>query len=438
MDFTVLQRAYDQNPLGFLVIKPIVENGAPVDIQVSYINPAAAKILGAPAKALLEKRLFRMFDGLLPTTWLSVCYETASGLMPQGVYDFSPKPDQCLQIDCFQYAAGYCGCILQDIADDTPALLRPESKPIHLAYQYMTPEEEAFSAILEQWSIPFSERSSLRAEYDFLYIADPETRELLYIEGLLGKESVFLGRKCYEALQGYADPCPFCNNQTLRYDQYHIWQHYSDALQREYLLRDKLVKWNGRPARMEVALDITSGERKAQLLSEALASRNLYMNCSNMLAEDAASFSSRTAAIESLRRVIALVCDYFQADSGFILFYGPPKLEAHWSKIDDSPTGLTLANAPPRSGFGTLERPFEGEIPTAHRGYKGSRPAEHIPQNLAERRGAFPLLRSFIPGRTALRILYPEQYWSQHGANLHFEHAGHHPRPHHAEHCAAQ
>ena len=93
-----------------------------------------------------------------------------------------------------------------------------------------------------------------------VYVSDPETYELYYVNRAMYSSSGYaegecVGRKCYEAIMGRSEPCPFCTNDWLGFDKFYIWRHYNEVLRREYILKDKFILWNGKKARMEIAID---------------------------------------------------------------------------------------------------------------------------------------------------------------------------------------
>jgi PAS domain S-box-containing protein len=98
-----------------------------------------------------------------------------------------------------------------------------------------------------------------------VYIADPVTYEVLFVNNFLEKrlDTDFLGRKCYEQFQGFNAPCEFCTNQIILQNSGNVyrWEYYNPHLNRHYLLFDRIIKWpDGRDVRFEMAIDIT--ERK--------------------------------------------------------------------------------------------------------------------------------------------------------------------------------
>lgn len=95
---------------------------------------------------------------------------------------------------------------------------------------------------------------------DVVYVSDVETFELYYLNPagrrLTGMYD-YKGRKCYEVLQGQSSPCEFCTNHCLRMDQFHVWENENPYLNRHFILKDKLILWCGKMARLEIAIDIT-------------------------------------------------------------------------------------------------------------------------------------------------------------------------------------
>ncbi|MDP8210193.1 MAG: PAS domain S-box protein [Candidatus Stygibacter australis] len=98
---------------------------------------------------------------------------------------------------------------------------------------------------------------------DLIYVADPDTYDLLYIndafERLFGKDN--LSRKCYEVLQGKDSPCPFCTNKIIleeRPGESYTWELQNEKNHKWYRCFDKGILWsNGKMVRFEMAMDIT-------------------------------------------------------------------------------------------------------------------------------------------------------------------------------------
>lgn len=189
--------------------------------------------------------------------------------------------------------------------------------------------EQVLSRLVENCSVALSEFATLQTKEDFIYISDPETYELYHISvqdpaQLTVKWADYQGKKCYAVLQGRDTPCPFCTNHLLRYDQYYIWTHFNPIMGKEYLLRDKLVDWNGKRARLEVVTDFTTPEHLKQLLLKTVASQNMLMNCTQTILNE-------VDTEDALRQILAHIADYFKAQWGYIYCFGETSYHVEWS-----------------------------------------------------------------------------------------------------------
>ncbi len=100
-----------------------------------------------------------------------------------------------------------------------------------------------------------------------VYVCDMETYELLYLNpgscNTLGKSpDQVLGRKCYEVIQGRTSPCPFCTNHKLREDSFYQWEFFNPTLDRTFMIKNRIIDWEGRRARIELSHDMYSTEYK--------------------------------------------------------------------------------------------------------------------------------------------------------------------------------
>jgi PAS domain S-box-containing protein len=95
-----------------------------------------------------------------------------------------------------------------------------------------------------------------------VYIADPETHEILYAnpakKGSFGEHIV--GRKCYRVFQGMDAPCDFCTNPMIfgeNLGKTHIWEVQNRRSGKWLRCIDRAIQWqDGRMARFEIAIDI--------------------------------------------------------------------------------------------------------------------------------------------------------------------------------------
>lgn len=149
---------------------------------------------------------------------------------------------------------------------------------------------------------------------ELVYVCDPLSYELLYLneEGrrLYGADAVG-SHLCYEVLQGRDAPCPFCTNDKLTSDSFLEWEFTNPLLNRHYLLRDRLVQWEGRTARLEIAFDVTDRQRESDSFKFLAAAGAMTVECIEAL-EGERSFG---AALDESLRILGA---FLEADRSYI------------------------------------------------------------------------------------------------------------------------
>lgn len=127
---------------------------------------------------------------------------------------------------------------------------------------------EAFS--IENEPLSFVEEGDLLAFADFLsaqseiaYLVDPDTFTLIcgnkaFYQRIGETPTTCLGMKCYEAMQGRSTPCPFCSKANWTTDKFFMWRNDNEVLEQEFLIKSKLVNWQGREVLLAIAVDISN------------------------------------------------------------------------------------------------------------------------------------------------------------------------------------
>ena len=120
-----------------------------------------------------------------------------------------------------------------------------------------------------------AERKQLLSIFDGMeedvYVADPQTHELIYINrSLREKFGEVVGRKCHEALQGLGYPCPFCTNPHLFGEKAgapYVSEFCNLVNRKWYRCVDKAIRWpDGRMVHCQIAADITEYREQAEAL----------------------------------------------------------------------------------------------------------------------------------------------------------------------------
>jgi anti-anti-sigma regulatory factor len=108
---------------------------------------------------------------------------------------------------------------------------------------------------------------------EIIYIADPDTHELLYINDTV--KNIFgdvLGCKCYEAIQGIDSQCDFCSNNLI-FGEYrgkpYVWEFQNLKNNEWYRCIDKAIPWfDGRMVRFELAINVTDLKKNEAIARE--------------------------------------------------------------------------------------------------------------------------------------------------------------------------
>lgn len=164
--------------------------------------------------------------------------------------------------------------------------------------QFLVREEKEQTA----WSLEAEERKAFIEEYrkeeignivesmdEAVYVSDVDTYELYYLNEAGRKLTGvydYKGCKCYEILQGKDKPCSFCTNGQLCKDKFLVWEMENEFLKKHFLLKDKLILWKGKLARVEIAFDITEKEIISQTIQQKLTSKRTMLDIYNMLTSD--------------------------------------------------------------------------------------------------------------------------------------------------------
>lgn len=170
--------------------------------------------------------------------------------------------------------------------------------------------QESLSRMSEDLRAPLDDISEL------MYVSDLETHELLFINET-GRKTFHLdkvaGQKCYQVLQGFSQPCSFCNSQQLIPGETYTWEYTNPITQRHYLLKDRLLEWEGRDARLEIAFDITEAEAEKQSLKRTLDAEQMLMECVRALYREHDLDQSVPLVLEQVGR-------YLSADRTYLFF----------------------------------------------------------------------------------------------------------------------
>ena len=97
---------------------------------------------------------------------------------------------------------------------------------------------------------------------EMVYVSDLETDTLVYmnasLRNALGFQSheEYVGKKCYDVLQGNNSQCSFCNKGKLEPGKLHTRTHKNPIMNRNFLIKDSVVCQDGKKYRIQIAFDM--------------------------------------------------------------------------------------------------------------------------------------------------------------------------------------
>lgn len=145
---------------------------------------------------------------------------------------------------------------------------------------------------------------------EVIYIVDIDTYDLLFINQA-GKDSFQLdnpeGKKCYEVLHHENKPCSFCNCETLQESAFERWEHVNKVIGRNYLLRDKKVKWNGRSLKIGIAMHVTDSAEQKRQLEYMVRAEEMIITCIKKL-------HSSSEVFQKLDEIFKMAGEFFRAE----------------------------------------------------------------------------------------------------------------------------
>ena len=149
------------------------------------------------------------------------------------------------------------------------------NRKVRIAYLKMESDERVRRKAEKSLNIERKQVMSMWDSMDeVIYVADPNTYEMLYMNNFSKKHwGDGMGKKCYSVLHKLDSPCPFCTNDRIFGDKIgttHIWEFQNTVNQRWYRCLAKAISWpDGRTVRFEMAIDINNRKNAEEKLRES-------------------------------------------------------------------------------------------------------------------------------------------------------------------------
>ncbi len=182
---------------------------------------------------------------------------------------------------------------------------------------------------------------------EMVYVTDVETNELIYMNQKLRNsmeihdDKQYIGKMCYEILQGKSSPCEFCTNCRLKTGEFLTWTHMNPVMNKRVLLKDTLVEENGKQYRIELAIDADS--------ENSCKPSYFYTRSETILNECLHKVFSTANAEESIDQMLQYIGETFHCDRTYIFELNESRVASNtyeWCKHGVTPQKEFLQNIP--------------------------------------------------------------------------------------------
>ena len=182
---------------------------------------------------------------------------------------------------------------------------------------------------------------------EMVYVSDVDTNQIIYmneyLRSALGFRSheEYVGKLCYEVLQGRDSPCPFCTNQQLRQGEFVSWIHKNLVLNKRFLIKDTMIFQEGRRYRIEIAIDADA--------EVACKTSYYYARSETILNECLQQIFSTTDPEESIRNMLSYIGETFLCDRTYIFELSNTHITSNtyeWCREGVTPQKELLQNIP--------------------------------------------------------------------------------------------
>ncbi|MBU0506477.1 MAG: ATP-binding protein [bacterium] len=118
---------------------------------------------------------------------------------------------------------------------------------------------------------------------DPIYVADPKTYEVLYVnEAARILWGGLQGQACYKVFQNLDAPCSFCTNKEIfgqKTGEPHVWEFYHDKINKWFRNVDKAIPWSdGRMVRLEISVNIDDVKQAEKAMKETSDMKSKFIS----------------------------------------------------------------------------------------------------------------------------------------------------------------
>ncbi|MFH1356400.1 MAG: ATP-binding protein [bacterium] len=116
-----------------------------------------------------------------------------------------------------------------------------------------------------------------------IYIADPDTYEILYLnEAAKRFWGNSIGQKCFAVFHNFDSPCFFCSNEEIfgkNQGRSYVWEFYHDSLNKWFRNIDRSIPWtDGKMVRFQMAVSIDDVKKAEQAIKETTDMKSKFIS----------------------------------------------------------------------------------------------------------------------------------------------------------------
>lgn len=163
---------------------------------------------------------------------------------------------------------------------------------------------------------------------EVVYVIDAQTHGLYFMNStaqrLTGAGENYVGRKCYQLLEGKKEPCSHCMGQKLHHKSFTTRQYHNEYLGSRMLIKEKLINWNGHEARLQIGIDMS-------VMDTAMQEMQVQLTIEDALISAILGDGVERSDGEMVRQVLQRIGDFYGADRCYIFVYSSENQS--WSNI---------------------------------------------------------------------------------------------------------
>ena len=227
-------------------------------------------------------------------------------------------------------------CIAPEFGEDYQSLYSNADTALLSAKRFGKNQYQIFGNDIEMPSLMLFRNMDwlLDEASDAIFVCDADNYDLYYLNNVacgMGnkQQKECVGRQCYEVLWGRTKPCTYCNQLDTEEHRFCECEINPDGTNDYYIVKRKMMDWNGKKARIEYIQESTACAMQRQMVQQELNHEQALVACVDHLLglED---------MDEALNHMLETIGNYYQGERVFILTEDPQTgrlMETHsWKK----------------------------------------------------------------------------------------------------------